>query len=92
MAKKRPSRKTTERGRGAPRVEPDASTWRGRFGIRLKELRERKKLTTPELAEALGAGVVTVYEWERGLKTPNVDRLPDIAAALGVKPSDLVPE
>lgn len=49
-------------------------------------------MTTPELAEALGAGVVTVYEWERGEKCPNADRLPEIAAVLGVKPSELVPD
>lgn len=94
MAKKRAAnkKKAASRGRGAPRVDPDTSTWRGRFAVRLRELCDRRDVSAKELAEALGVGLTTVWEWQRGRRSPNVDRLPEIAEVLRVKPSELVPD
>ena len=40
------------------------------FGERLKELREERGLTQPELAEALGVTTNTIFVWEKLKRKP----------------------
>lgn len=43
------------------------------FGERLRELREERGLTQPELAEALGVGKNTIFVWEKERRKPAKD-------------------
>lgn len=40
---------------------------------KIKELREKAKLTQAELADVLGVKRVTVSQWERGENKPRID-------------------
>lgn len=78
------------------RVEPNSTTYSGRLAVRIRELRDKKGWTTDEFAERLNrAGWETtpanVRHWENGTSRPNLDALPFIAEALGVKVRNLLP-
>lgn len=49
------------------------------FGLRLKELRNKKNISQTEAANRLGVSKNTVYCYENNLKMPSVNRLVDIA-------------
>lgn len=49
------------------------------LGERLKEERQRLKLTQPELAEAAGAKKRTVIDWEKGVSSPTAIQLEALA-------------
>jgi transcriptional regulator with XRE-family HTH domain len=57
--------------------------------LNIKALREQRGLKQYELASMIGIGQAKISEYENGLKMPGVERLPIIAAALGVEISDL---
>jgi transcriptional regulator with XRE-family HTH domain len=69
---------------------------RALLGSRILHARRAAGLTGGQLAAKLPParrGVVdrsTVSQWERGHRVPTVDRLADIAAALGTTPSALL--
>lgn len=54
------------------------------IGERIKQLRHNRMMTGIALAEAVGVSGVSVSHWESGRRQPHIDRLPLIAAALGV--------
>lgn len=60
------------------------------FNIRLKELRENKRLSQQQLAKALGVAQGTVGNWESGIREPNFDTAKRIAAFFGVTVSYLL--
>lgn len=79
-----------------PARDPDTSTYTGRFALRLRELREKRGKTVPEMVDAfrlqgLTVAAPTIYGWERGIRTPDFDSLPQIAAAYGVTVRSLIP-
>ena len=74
-----------------PRKIIDTSTYKGRFAARLKELREKKKLTVDELVEKTGLPRRTLYDWESTKSSPPVELLPKLAEALGVSIRSLLP-
>jgi len=43
--------------------------------FRLKELREERGLTQPELAEQIGVNYRTISNWERGVSEPDLESL-----------------
>ena len=45
------------------------------FAIRLKELRTKRHLTQGELAKEVGVSMQSVSLWERGPRTPDLERL-----------------
>ena len=59
--------------------QPSAS----RFASRLRHARKDLKLSQNALADALGVSRTIVQEWEKGDKSPSMDRLDSIAEALG---------
>jgi transcriptional regulator with XRE-family HTH domain len=61
------------------------STYEGRFAIRLKELREKAKLTAEQAAERMGITEKTVFHWEAGRSSPHVSEFPKIAAVYKLK-------
>ena len=50
-----------------------------KFSIRLKELREEKKLSQAELGRVLGYTQTGIAKWESGARTPSVDAIIAIA-------------
>jgi len=58
---------------------------------RLKELRERQKLSQAQLAERAGVSQGLIWQLEHGLRQPGLATLVRIAEALGVAPGELVP-
>lgn len=49
-------------------------------------------ITQMRLAQILGTDEAMVSHWERGARTPDADRLREIADALGVAMDDLWPK
>jgi len=68
---------------------PEASPEDG-FGRVLRELRRDRQLTQEQLAEVSGCHRAHVSFLERGLKSPTLNMVFQLAAALGVAPSELV--
>ena len=67
------------------RKQPDTDTYAGRFAVHIRALRLKAGLTVEELAERSGIPAPSLYHWEAGRFTPIVERLPDLAAGLGLK-------
>jgi DNA-binding XRE family transcriptional regulator len=57
---------------------------------RIKELREKAKLTQAELADSLGVKRVTVAQWERGENKPRIDTLIKMSKLFQVTTDDLL--
>jgi transcriptional regulator with XRE-family HTH domain len=57
---------------------------------RIKALRTKRKLTQQELADTCGLSVSYISMLERGDRSPPLDTLEALAAALGVKPLELL--
>lgn len=81
----------------AERKEPDLTTYKGRFGLRLKELRERKKLSVVQCVAAFNDLAPkdihrgTWHSWERGDTAPPLEDLPFVAQSLGFKLHTIMP-
>lgn len=60
-----------------------------KFGIRLKELRDKNQLTQEDLAYKVGVDRSYMGFLERGEKNPTLKNLVKIAAALNVSLSEL---
>ncbi|MEU4339494.1 helix-turn-helix transcriptional regulator [Micromonospora lupini] len=63
-----------------------------RFGQRVRDLRQARRLSQEELAELAGVHRTYVSSLERGQRNVGLDNILAIAAALGVPPSDLFTE
>jgi len=73
-----------------PMTEPNR-TYLQQFGLRLKLLRVKAGLTQEELAEAACMHRTFIGLLERGESGVSVERLPDLAEALGAEPGELLP-
>jgi len=60
------------------------------FGVRLRELRTRRRMTQEELADAAGLAGPYVSDMERGLKVPSLTTLLRLSVALDCKVTELV--
>ena len=60
-------------------------------GENIRRIRQSKKISQAELAEAIGAAKQTIYKYEKGIIT-NIpsDNIEAIATALGVSPADIM--
>lgn len=54
------------------------------FGDRVRELRESRKITRPELGKELGINYNTIRYWEENKTTPNQFNKVRVAAFFGV--------
>jgi len=64
-----------------------------RLGNKIKELREKNKMTIKELSEISGVGQSTISEIETSkAKNPKTETLAKLAKALNVTVNDLLPE
>jgi len=57
---------------------------------KIKELREKRKLTQGELANILGVDRSTVAKWEAGINIPRSRTLPALAKILKCKADALI--
>jgi DNA-binding XRE family transcriptional regulator len=74
------------------RKEPDASTYAGRFAIRLRQLREKAGLTAQQAGEQLGVSDRTVYAWENATNAPSIWVYPKISVLYKLKKiKDILP-
>lgn len=82
---------------GRKPIEPDTSTFRGRFAANLRRLRERRYAYQDDFVDALrsngldGATKSTVSGWETGRRIPLIDHWPVIAETLRVRVRSLLP-
>lgn len=58
------------------------------FGKKLKEIREKQKLSQKQLAEKAGIGQQTISNWENGIREPLWSNLLALAQALEVSLDD----
>ena len=59
-------------------------------GSRISQFRKRRGLTQAQLAQLLSVEQPTVQRWEAGTREPSLDKLTEIAAALGVDIGELL--
>lgn len=62
------------------------------FGNTIKQLRKKAGLTQLELAERIGTSQAAIAQYEKGLKAPELSKLPSIAKAFSVTVSELFTE
>jgi transcriptional regulator with XRE-family HTH domain len=74
------------------RKEVDTSTYSGKFAVRVVELRVRAGISAAEMAEKLGASIVTYQRWERGENDFAFEVIPKLAKILEVSVSELMPD
>lgn len=60
------------------------------LGENIKKLRDERKLTQEQLADALKTSQTIVKDWERGLKVPSLALAVSIAEFFHVKVDDLL--
>ena len=53
------------------------------IGIKIKEQRQKQKITQAELAKMVGVATITIRQYESGKREPRLKELQKIAAALG---------
>jgi transcriptional regulator with XRE-family HTH domain len=59
-------------------------------GIRIRIARTAAKLKQDDVAQKLGISKSNISEWETGKRSPGIDQMEDIAAALGTTSSYLL--
>lgn len=64
---------------------------RKKFGLHLRELRVKQKLTQEELADRAGMHFTYIGQIERGLRNPSLINLEKLARALKVNAGTLLP-
>lgn len=62
----------------------------GNIGDRIKAARKSAHMGQAELGAAIGIGKSSISEWESGKRSPDIDKVHDIANALGVTPAYLM--
>ena len=61
-------------------------------GERIKIIRKSKKISQKKLAETIGCATVSIQKYESNERTPSLEVLNKIAAALGVTVSEILGE
>ncbi len=54
------------------------------IGTRIRDARKAKKVTQEAIAQAFGIKRVSVTQWENDTTTPSTEKIPELAALLGV--------
>lgn len=61
-----------------------------KFCERLRELRKQSSITQKDIAQRLGIHVVTLQQYERGVREPNIESLLKMAILFNVSLDDLL--
>ncbi|UXU56542.1 helix-turn-helix domain-containing protein [Staphylococcus agnetis] len=62
------------------------------FSSNLERLMNRKDMSDSDLAALVDVNRTTVTRWRKGIRSPKLDKLPEIANVFGVEPLDLISE
>jgi len=73
-----------------PREKSDIGPIRKRVAGNIKRFRTEGGWSAEECAEWIGVSAATWYHWENGRRSPDLDKLDDVANTLGISVSDLV--
>jgi transcriptional regulator with XRE-family HTH domain len=71
------------------RKETDTTTYSGRLGARMRELREKRGITVEQFRDALRTAtgrefsVQAIYAWERAARDLPLDLIPAVTGILG---------
>ncbi|MEE0203498.1 MAG: helix-turn-helix transcriptional regulator [Muricomes sp.] len=60
------------------------------FSDNVKKLRTQKGMSQQSLAKKAGVSQTAVYQWEKGIRSPKIEQLQKIAAALNVPISTFI--
>lgn len=60
------------------------------FAQRLRELRRQKGFSQTELAKAVEVALLTVFRWEKGVRTPRVEEIQKLCEVLGCSETELL--
>ena len=60
------------------------------FAQRLRELRRQRGLSQTELANAVDVALLTVFRWEKGVRTPRVEEIQKLCDVLGCSETELL--
>lgn len=60
-----------------------------KIGERIRQYRQVRGLSQPELGDRVGVGQTTISSWERGRTVPTREMVVRVADALGVPPTDI---
>jgi transcriptional regulator with XRE-family HTH domain len=61
------------------------------LGAKIIDAREAQGLSQRDLAKLMGVWPAVLCHWEKDVRSPNLDTLIRIAAALNVQPASLLP-
>lgn len=59
-------------------------------GAKLREARERRLMTQPELSERSGVMIATISRIENGLQQPRIPTVRKLAEVLGIDPEEMI--
>ncbi|MBA8773094.1 helix-turn-helix domain-containing protein [Staphylococcus schleiferi subsp. coagulans] len=62
------------------------------FSLNLERLMNKKDMSDSELATLVNVNRTTVTRWRKGIRSPKLEKLPEIANVFGVEPLDLINE
>lgn len=71
-------------------MTPKLETPYAHLGAKLRGLREKKKLTLPEMAKASGVGERTISDYEAGLRMPGGTNLTRLTEFFKMTPAALL--
>ncbi|WP_323705142.1 helix-turn-helix domain-containing protein [Mammaliicoccus sciuri] len=60
------------------------------FSLNLERLMAKNDIDDSKLAELVDVNRTTVTRWRKGIRSPKLDKLPEIAKIFGVEPLDLI--
>ncbi|MCI2771276.1 helix-turn-helix transcriptional regulator [Staphylococcus lugdunensis] len=60
------------------------------FSTNLERLMNQKDMNDSDLADLVDVNRTTVTRWRKGIRSPKLDKLPEIANVFGVEPLDLI--
>ena len=61
---------------------PNDATYAGRLGAAVKARRQKIGMSVAEFADAVGVSEATIYDWEKGRRTLDINYMPAIAVVL----------
>ncbi|HEC2181402.1 TPA: helix-turn-helix domain-containing protein [Staphylococcus delphini] len=62
------------------------------FSSNLERLMNKRDMSDSDLAALVDVNRTTVTRWRKGIRSPKLDKLPEIANVFGVEPLDLISE
>lgn len=71
-------------------MNPSPATPYAHLGAKLRSLRDKKKMTLPEMAEASGVGERTISDYEKGLRMPGGTNLTRLVEFFKTTPAALL--